>query len=373
MRAPGMTLHKLPLFVWAIFVTAILLLLSLPVLAGELAPALNLANCWELLLTISQSAGNLLYYNILGIFRDYTPEWIFPLYLSHLTIIPVARNNFSFYLSGLIEGDGHIHVPKTLRNNKGKLNYPSVQISFHLKDLPLAMIIQKNLGHGSLQRKKGVDAYVLTINNFEGLIHIIKLIDGKLRTPKYYTLMELIDWINSKNRDISSGHYIQINKKGFDTSPLNSNAWTSGFIESDGHFSVRTTLNSKYTKLECKLEITQRQVDQNNHNNYNFLNEIAKLLLTEVKYIRMDTKHPQYRIRTTSLKGNLIVENYLMQFPLFGSKYLDSMDWFKVLQYFKVKEHMNNIDKISKIKLCMNDRRINFNWDHLQNFYSSDY
>lgn len=35
-RNPGITLHKLPLFVWAIFVTAILLLLSLPVLAGRI-------------------------------------------------------------------------------------------------------------------------------------------------------------------------------------------------------------------------------------------------------------------------------------------------------------------------------------------------
>ena len=36
MRAPGMTLHKMPLFVWAMLVTAFLLLLSIPVLAGAI-------------------------------------------------------------------------------------------------------------------------------------------------------------------------------------------------------------------------------------------------------------------------------------------------------------------------------------------------
>jgi cytochrome c oxidase subunit 1 len=41
MRAPGMTLHKMPLFAWAMLVTAFLLVLTLPVLAGAITMLLT--------------------------------------------------------------------------------------------------------------------------------------------------------------------------------------------------------------------------------------------------------------------------------------------------------------------------------------------
>ena len=70
-------------------------------------------------------------------------------------------NNIDYYLAGLIEGDGSIKIPKTVRSEKGKLLYPSVTIVFAAKDLPLAQYISKSLT-GTVNKAKG-DYFVLSI------------------------------------------------------------------------------------------------------------------------------------------------------------------------------------------------------------------
>lgn len=280
---------------------------------------------------------------------------------------PKVNNKFGAYLAGLWEGDGSIWIPKTTHTLSGKRYTPHFYITFHDKDYPLVLALQKLIG-GTIRNKSDNHAYVLTISSLNGLQNIIYLMNGYLRTPKVHQFNKLIEWVNAKNFDIEPIVYNDV-----DTSPIISNAWLSGFIDADGSFDVKvrekSTEGKGKNRAEARFRIEQRKTDPStNVPYYPVIKSIASSLGVELNTSIHNEGIEYYIISVTSPARLKTLIKYLDTYPLFSSKLLNYLDFKSCVNMMLSREHLTEQgrDQIKLIKAGMNRKRTYYTWDHLE-------
>ena len=141
------------------------------------------------------------------------------------------KENLAHYLAGLIEGDGSLNVPKIIKDSSGKKRVAGIEIIGNLKDKPAYEFLNTKFG-GNVYLTKGTKTVRWMIKDLKSVINVVNNINGKLRTPKIIRFHNMIDFLNLY-------YGTNFSKLPLDNSPLSENAWLTGFIDSDGCFSIK--------------------------------------------------------------------------------------------------------------------------------------
>lgn len=287
-----------------------------------------------------------------------------------------ASNQLGYYLAGLIEGDGSIILRKGEREKISTLR-TKIVFTFSEREVPMYERLQQILNTGSINIDKKETGVVgrYSITNADAVISLINLVNGKFRTPKIQALYKAIDNLNKwRNANII--------KLPLDSSSLDSNAWLAGFIDTDGHFSIKLTGNYGSDesqirgRVQCVFSVNQSELNRvTKESNVPFMTKVAEFFQVNLLHKVEKASVSRGSANTISFfaqsdRKHYIITTYLSTFPLMSSKRLNYLAFFKGLSYLGKRLTKEEILEIRAIKSSMNKNRTYYNWDHLNDFYS---
>ena len=250
------------------------------------------------------------------------------------------NDQFSYYLAGLLEGDGHISLPAVGKTTLNRILNPRIVFTSHINNFGLYSYIQSELGGIGRFQLTGTNTLRYIIGDIKGIKLFINLIHGKLRTPKNKRFNDLIKFINIK---YSAFLPFLCNKKDdkkdeipeslLDTSDFRNNSWFTGFTDSDGYFGV------KIVESKPKSETRKRSVSENislrfrlDQRSFDIPTSSSMLPVMETLATFLSCKLSTYVIKAgsgskevlslsvTSIDKLEFIVNYFNKYPLLGVK-----------------------------------------------------
>ena len=241
---------------------------------------------------------------------------------------PLNNEQLGYYLAGLIDGDGHFSKAQQL------------VIVFSSPDAFLAYYLKAKLGYGNVRKVKGRNAYLLIVSNKQGMLNVINLINGKLRTEHRFN--QVVNNVLSHTRYADqSMNFTMDYSNNFD------NHWLAGFSDADASFQIKIIKRITRNKPEIRLNF---QIDQKREL---LLNMIKEYLGGNIGYRKsQDT----YYYGSTSFGSAKRVIEYFDHYHLQSRKHISYLRWRKVYRLIQNKEHLTDkgLSKILTIKSLIN-------------------